>query len=273
MLTAEIRAAVERLRLAGVESPEREAWRLVGLALGISPEMLWAHRPSLTEPARRVFEDLVARRAAREPFAYLAGAQEFYGRRFKTPRGRVLIPRPETETVVETVLDTLGGRMPALVDVGTGSGAIAVTLKCERPAWRIWATDVSCEALMVAQANAWAHGAPLTFCRADLLQGLPVRNFDAIVANLPYVAPGERVAPETRFEPRRALYAEDGGIRLIARLIAMARGYLAPKGMLFLEVGIGQATAVASLLASAGFRAVRQASDLSGIARVVYGET
>lgn len=273
METAVIRTAVKRLREAGVENPEREAVRLLGLAFGLAPEAFWANRPPLTEPVRLRFEELVGRRADREPFAYLAGEQEFFGVRFKTPRGRVLIPRPETETLVETVLSTLPPAARTLVDVGTGSGAIAVNLKRERPEWVIWATDMSCCALVVAQENARRQGVSLTFRRAHLLEGLP--RFDAIVANLPYVDPGGapgRVSPETRFEPRQALYAGEGGLALITRLVAASPRHLKPSGTLFLEVGIGQATTVSKLLEAAGFRKVRAAADLSGTMRVVYGE-
>ena len=234
----------------------------------------------LTETEDARMDMLVALRALGQPVAYLVGTREFYGRDFQVGPS-VLIPRPETETLVEAALDFLrrpraGGDPPAVLDLGTGSGAIAVTLACERPALRVVATDASAEALEVAGRNARTHRCEE---RIELVGGswydaVPGRLFDLIVANPPYVAAGDAHLSQgdLRFEPGHAL--TDGsrdGLDSIREIVARAAGHLAHGGTLLFEHGYDQAEAAARLLGEAGFEDLVSIADLAGIPRVAGG--
>ena len=255
-----------------------DAQVLMAHALGVDRAWLVANPMRiLTESEDARVDMLVARRALGQPVAYIVGRREFYGRDFSVGP-EVLIPRPETETLVEAALAHLDSRAagsgpPTVLDLGTGSGAIAVTLACERPGPRIVATDSSVEALGVARENARAHGVD---SRIELAAGswygaVPGRRFDLIVANPPYVACGDAhlADGDLRFEPGQAL--TDGsadGLDSIRAIVAGARGHLAPGGALLFEHGYDQAEAVAKLLAAAGFADPISISDLAGIPRV-----
>ena len=229
----------------------------------------------LTETEDARIDSLVARRAIGHPVAHLVAEREFYGRKF-TVTADVLIPRPETETLVEAALARLAPGAPAVLDLGTGSGAIALTLACERPEARVSATDASAEALEVARANASALGCAE---RVELLAGswfAPVtgRRFDLIASNPPYVAAGDPhlTQGDLRFEPAAAL--TDGsadGLGALRAIVTEARRYLEPGGWLLLEHGYDQKDAVAALLAGAGFRECISIADLAGIPRVAGG--
>lgn len=216
------------------------------------------------------FDRLIQRRAAREPVAFITGHREFWGREFEVTRD-VLIPRPETELIVETVLE----KVPVperlrVLDVGTGSGCLAVTLAAELPGARVIATDTSMPALSVARRNAVRHGVGprLTFVRADLLDPIS-GSFDVVVSNPPYV-PEEAALPVevSRFEPPAALFGGIDGLAVLRRLIPAARGVLAPGGVFVVEFGFGQADAVRELAEGAGWTRIELRVDLQGIPRV-----
>jgi release factor glutamine methyltransferase len=206
--------------------------------------------------------DASRRRREREPVAYITGWKGFRMLDLAVDC-RVLIPRPETEHVVEAALGLPAGTR--VVDVGTGSGAIALALKSERPDLQVLATDVSPDALAVARTNAARLGLDVTFAQGDLLAGLEA---DAVVSNPPYVAESEPVMEEvSRYEPRVAVFAPEDGFSVIRRLIPAAAG----ARFLALEVGAGQAAAVEALVRQAGFAETERVRDLAGIERVVVG--
>lgn len=221
---------------------------------------------------------LVERRASGEPVAYLTGSREFFGRDFiVTPA--VLIPRPETELVVERALDLIARRRAGVapmrvIDVGTGSGCIAVTLVAECADVIVTATDTSADAVSIAAANAARHRADdrLTFSVGALTAG--ARDVDLVVSNPPYIADSERsrLMRDVRdFEPAGALFAGDDGLNVIAELVPDAFEALRPGGTLLIEMGKGQSEAVISLFVAAGFEAVTAHRDLAGIPRVIEG--
>lgn len=257
--------AIGRLAAAGVENPSLDAQLLLAHALGITREALWLrYDEPVPETALARFAGLVARRADREPIAYILGRKNF--RRITLAVDpRVLIPRPETELLVEVGL----GLDPAarVVDVGTGSGAVALALKDERPDLDVWATELSADALSVARKNARALGLEVQFVHGDLLAGVPAR-VDAVLANLPYVASGSVLPPEiSRYEPTGALFAGPGGLAVIRRLVGQA----ADVPLVALEVGFDQGDAVRQLVLDAGFASVEVLPDLAGHQRVVVG--
>jgi release factor glutamine methyltransferase len=226
----------------------------------------------LTESEDARFDSAVVQRALGCPVAYLVGTREFYGRDFEVGPA-VLIPRPETETLVEAALAHISPAASVL-DLGTGSGAIAVTLACERPDVNVHATDVSEEALSLAKANASRHGATIEFACGPWYEPVAGRRFDAIVCNPPYVAAGDRHLAEgdLRFEPITAL--TDGsadGLASIRAIVAGAPGHLQAGGWLLFEHGYDQAEAARALLESAGFVDLVSIPDLAGIARVAGG--
>jgi release factor glutamine methyltransferase len=246
-------SAVQRLHEAGCENPRLDAQVLLAHVLGEERSWLFAHHDyQLGEGEADRYTELVARRVCREPVAYLAGRKEFYGMEFLVDR-RVLIPRPETELLVDLVLGQIHDRhkRPIVADVGTGSGAIAVTVAIHAPQARVYGLDVSPDALAVARQNGerLAQKNPVTFLQSDLLKALPERA-DLIVANLPYVTAGEyaELEPDIRnYEPRLALEAGDQGLDVIERLLQQVGDYLRPNGAVLLEIGAQQGDAVTKL--------------------------
>jgi release factor glutamine methyltransferase len=219
------------------------------------------------------FHAAVERRRAGEPIQYIAGEAEFYGLSFTVSRD-VLIPRPETEHLVEKVIDLARGlERPRIADIGTGSGAIAVALASHLPDARIYATDVSAHALKVARANAARNGVAerVRFLEGDLLAPMAGKRFDLIVSNPPYVAEDDRdsLAVEVRdYEPAQALFAGSDGLAIYRRLIPAAFDALFHEHYLALEIGFGQEVAISDLLARAGFTGIEFTKDLQGISRV-----
>jgi len=259
--------AVDRLSAAGCETPRLDAELLLAEALGTGrAQLLVSPRRRLGDAPARRFEALLRRREAREPVAYILSRKGFRHLELVVDR-RVLVPRPETELLVEAALGL--PRRARVVDVGTGSGAVALALKQERPDLRVTATDASHDALVVARANARRLELEVAFHRADLLAAVPGR-FDAVLANLPYVADADLAAlpPEVaEHEPRLAVRGGRDGLDAIRRLVVQSGA----AAFLGLEVGAAQAPAVRRLLAGAGFVAVDTIRDLAGIERVVVG--
>lgn len=209
---------------------------------------------------------LCARRRAGEPVAYLLGEKEFHGLPLRVD-ARVLVPRPDTETLVDWALEVTQGRdRPSVLDLGTGSGAIALALQHARPDAVVDAVDASADALAVARGNARRLGLPVRFAQADWLTGA-ASGYDLIVSNPPYIAAGDPHLPALAHEPASALVSGADGLDDIRRIVGDAPGHLAPGGWLLLEHGHDQAAAVRGLLAATGFEAVQSRQDLAGIER------
>ena len=234
----------------------------------------WPERILLPEEEQR-YRRLLDERAGGKPMQYIIGTQEFWGLPFLVTQD-VLIPRPETEHLVEAAIERLQAHpAPRIVDVGTGSGAIAVALAHALPHAQVTATDVSDAALDVAQENAARNGvaARIRWMQCDLLVGVLHEKFDAVVSNPPYIADTERMtlAAEVRdHEPSTALFAGETGLEIHERLIPQAARVLAPGGWLLMEIGHGQQAALERLLA--GWLYVAFVKDLQGIARVVSAQ-
>ena len=276
--------AATRLANEGVESPRLDAELLLAHALGLNRASILA-RPEqrLTPKQLTRYRDLVARRSDREPLAYIVGQREFFGLDLMVDQ-RVLIPRPETELLVEHALD-LARRKAALsaaslriADVGAGSGAIAVSLAVHLPGATVYALDHSADALeMVAENARRHHVASRVHClRSDLLTALP-GPVDLITANLPYVTTSEwqELAPEIRdHEPRSALDGGPDGLALMRRLLAMAGPNLLPSGAILLEIGASQGVAATTLAReSIPLAGVQLVQDYAGLDRLVIVET
>jgi release factor glutamine methyltransferase len=214
---------------------------------------------------------LIERRLEGEPMQYIFGETEFYGLPFQVTRD-VLIPRPETEHLVEKALEFAAGfAAPRIVDVGAGSGAIAVALAHGLPRAIVTAIDLSSAALAVARDNAQRNGVAIRFLRGDLLAPVSGERFEIVVSNPPYVPSGDRdaLAVEVReFEPSLALFAGDDGLEVYRRLIPAGFAALVPGGFLLLEIGFGQSPAIAQLLAETGFAQIEFIPDLQSIPRV-----
>ena len=226
----------------------------------------------LTDEGR--FLELVARRAAGEPIAYLVGRREFYGRNFAVAP-EVLIPRPETELLVELGLaQTAHLASPRLLDLGSGSGCIAVTLALELPKAQVTAAEYSPLALAMTERNARAHGVTLALVCSDWFTSLRGEGFDLIVSNPPYVAAGDAHLGQgdLRYEPQVALVSGVDGLAAIRAIVATAPAHLRPGGMLAIEHGYDQAAAVLALFAAAGFCQIEQRRDLANIIRVTAGK-
>jgi release factor glutamine methyltransferase len=265
-------SVAEMLRIANIDSIDSRA--LLRAALGVSDTYLIAHPGQpLTEQQHERYLDWVERRRAGEPVAYLTGEREFYSLAFKvTPA--VLIPRPETELLVDFALERVPAHEPyRVLEVGTGSGCVAVAIARHRPRARVTATDVSRAALAVARENAARHGSSTEFIESDWLDALAGRRFDLIVSNPPYVAEHDPHLSQgdSRFEPRSALVAGADGLSCIRLIIEQARAHLEPGGGLLFEHGYDQAARCRALLEQAGYRDVTSRGDLAGIERVCGG--
>lgn len=225
----------------------------------------------LTAAEASVLDALVARRVAGEPIAYIVGKREFYGLDFQVTEA-VLIPRPDTELLVELALERLAPRASVL-DMGTGSGAIAVAIAHTRPDAFVTALDASTEALAVARANAAANGARVAFLHSDWYGALAGEMFGMIVSNPPYIASGDAHLAEgdLRFEPVSALTDHADGLSALRAIIGGAGPHLAPGGWLLLEHGYDQAAQVRALLTAHGYDQVQSWRDLAGIERVSGG--
>ncbi len=278
-LTALIRTATDRLASAGIETARLDAEILLARAAGATRARLFDGSITPTAEVRERFAELIARRVRREPIAYILERKEFFSLDFKvTPA--VLAPRPETEIVVATALEFIAGRPEAaIIDLGTGSGAIAIVIAVNAPRARVVATDVSKDALAVARYNAERLGCAerIEFRHADCWSALDGGSFEErfalVVSNPPYVRDDdfETLAPEIRdFEPQIALAGGCGGLDFYYRIAAGIRAHLEAGGQLLVEIGTkGQADAVAAILREAGSVATDVINDLAGDARIV----
>ncbi|MBM3345653.1 MAG: peptide chain release factor N(5)-glutamine methyltransferase [Betaproteobacteria bacterium] len=258
--------------LAASGLPRLEAQLLASHGAGVKRSWLLAHEADVVAPdAEAAARALFARRQAGEPVTYILGEREFFGLSFAvTPA--VLIPRPETELLVELARSHLpeGGR---LLDVGTGSGAVAVAIAHLRPDAEVWACDLSPAALAVARANAARNAARVTFVESDLLAALAGERFDVIASNPPYVAEGDPhlAQGDLRFEPALALASGPDGLDLIRRLAVEACRQLRPGGRLVFEHGHDQGPACCALLRALGYNLVNDYNDLASVPRVCLG--
>ena len=273
LLRDALKAAIDRLTAAQVGSPRMNAEVLLMFALGRDRAYLYAHGDDeLKDPEFARYDDALTQRAQGVPSQYITGHQEFWGMDFIVSPA-VLIPRPETEHLIETVLPLARAvDNPKIVDVGTGSGCVALVLAKELPDAEIDAVDISAEALDIARANAARHQlqARVHFLRQDLLDGCPANCFDIIVSNPPYVGESEadQVHLEVRkFEPRNAVFAGKTGIEIIERLIPQAKAALKPGGFLVMEISGTIADAVKPILA--GWDELRVIPDLQSIPRII----
>jgi len=270
--------ALKAARAQGVE--RLDAQLLLGHVLGQSRAWLLAHGDDgLPEPHATAFEALARRRAAGEPFAYLVGEREFHGLTLAVGPG-VLVPRPDTETLVDWALCLLAGELrdapaPALLDLGTGSGAIALALKNGCPRARVWAGERSTDALAIARANAQRLQLELRFAHGDWWGALEdvadVPTFDLVVSNPPYIVDNDPHLADLRYEPLEALVSDGDGLGDIARIATGARGRLRTGGWLLFEHGWEQAGAVRQVLERARFGDVQTRTDIEGRPRCTGG--
>lgn len=259
----------------GVENPRLDAEVLLSHILGKDRLYLYVHFDQPLEATElAAFRAAVKKRAARLPIAYITGIKEFMGLDFQvTPA--VLIPRPDTEILVEKALKILAENdSPKILDIGTGSGAICVSMLVNLPSAKAVTVDISPEAIAVAKGNAQKHEVAqrLTFCQGDLFNPVQGQVFTAILSNPPYIPEADiaGLAPEVRQEPNLALVGGRDGLDFYRRIILEGRNYLAPGGFIAMEVGIGQAQQVADLAKKSGFFTVSEiVKDYGGIERVV----
>jgi release factor glutamine methyltransferase len=266
----------EYLERNGVPSPKLDAEYLLAHVLAVPRLELYLDHDRPLEPAEvDSLRELVRRRGKREPLAYVLGSWSFYGLELHCD-ARALVPRPETEVLVERCLALLADvAAPSVVDVGTGTGAIALALAARLPEASVTAIDLSPDALALAAENAAINGLAdrVELLEGDLLAPVAGRRFDLVASNPPYVAEGETVDPEVAgFEPALAVYAERGGRDIHERLADAAMSALRPGGHLVVEVAEGQAPWLAEHLAGLGYGAIAVTRDVRGIERVVEAQ-
>ncbi|MGI6071477.1 MAG: peptide chain release factor N(5)-glutamine methyltransferase [Lachnospiraceae bacterium] len=266
-------AGVDRLDEAGIDSPSADAFYLLEHVTGLGrQEYLLNKDRQIRQDVEVSFLKLIEERAGRVPYQYLISEAGFMGYKLYVDPS-VMIPRLDTEVLAMEALSRIPEGKADVLDMCTGSGCIAVALKCERPKLRMTACDISEEALAVARVNAASNGAEITLLRGDLfekVEGL----FDMIVSNPPYVAEEEyrELAPEiARHEPKLALLAGADGLDIYKRLIPEAAGHLRPGGCLIMEIGCNQAKKVSRLMKTAGYKKIEIIKDLAGLDRVICG--
>ncbi|MFK7819395.1 MAG: peptide chain release factor N(5)-glutamine methyltransferase [Planctomycetaceae bacterium] len=265
------------LRENGSDSPRLDAEILLAHSCGWERIHLYTNYDKPLSPDQRGrMRDFIQRRAKAEPVAYLVGFREFFGLDFSV-NSAVLIPRPDTETLVRTALDVLKERSTSnVLDIGTGSGCVAVAIAVNCPGANVTAVDISPEALAIASVNADKHNMSdrIRLLQSDVFSGVPDEKFEVIVSNPPYIRADEMPgldADVRDHEPTGALVGGTDGLDIVRQIIAQSPGYLTDDGHLMLEVDGQQAEPVAELLKRAGFQNVGIEKDLSGIQRVVYG--
>jgi release factor glutamine methyltransferase len=257
-----------------IESPRLNAEHLLAHILKRKRiELYLEFERTLTEPELAPLRDLVRRRGQGEPLQHLLGTVEFCGQVFVCDK-RALVPRPETEQLVELLKSRVPNPISQILDVGTGSGVIALSLAAKFPDANVLATDVSDDALSLARENAARLGldAKVVFTKTDLLEGIQ-GEFDLIVANLPYIAHTDRatLAREVLHDPEVALFGGEGGDEILRKLITSAPGHLRAGGLLALELGLGQADSLAALMAEKKYQDIKTERDFGGVIRFVFG--
>ncbi len=272
-----VKWASEDFRARGIENPRLDAELLVGHALKIDRMRVILDGDRLLEGVElATLRDLVKRRRSFEPIAYLRGEREFYGLKFRVDK-RVLVPRPDTETLVDVALARSARVSMSMrqLDLCTGSGCVAVAMARQRPTAQVSASDLSADALVVARSNAQRLGAyNVAFYTGDLFEPFEGRRFDVVTANPPYIptAEIETLMPDVRdHEPRLALEGGADGLDLVRRIVAAAPDHLQSGGLLALEIGAGEAPATVALFTEHGFTDVRADRDIARIERVVSG--
>jgi len=267
-----LKLAAEWLTKKGADAPRLDAELMLAKVLGVRRlELYLDHDRPLTEEELEPFRAMLRRRGAREPVAYILGEKEIHGLAFEVTRD-VLVPRPDTETLIEAALAETKRGARVFCDVGTGSGCIAIALLKAQPGLRGIATDTSPAALEVARRNAKRHEVELELLECDLLEKV-VGPLDLVVSNPPYILPSERsgLDPELAFEPEGALFDRGEDLPTTRRLAVMARERLKPSGLLAVETGAERAPLVRRHFEEAGFVEVSTVKDLAGIERVVLG--
>jgi len=267
------------MRLHLIENPSLEASILLSKSSAIEDiSEIYAHpEKELDQLKVDEFYKLLERRIKNEPIAYITGEKEFYSRSFSVTRD-VLIPRPETELLVEEALSAAADiENPAILDVGTGSGCIAVTFSCEKPGSIVFAADISRGALALAQANAGRHGAAkgMFFVLGSLTGPFRDESFDVLVSNPPYIpeADFENLPPDVRdYEPRSSLVGGEDGLYFIRKIISGAKRVLKSGGWCLLEIGMGQSPEVIKLFEEAGFKNISCVRDINDIDRLVRAQ-
>ncbi|MBI5268924.1 MAG: peptide chain release factor N(5)-glutamine methyltransferase [Burkholderiales bacterium] len=273
-MTPTIDQALQAARAQGLD--RLDAQLLLGHVLGQARAWLIAHDGDpLTAAQAEAFAGLCARRAAGEPLAYLVGEREFHGLTLQVSPA-VLVPRPDTETLVDWALELLGGELadrpaPSVVDLGTGSGAIALAVAHRHAAAHVEAVDTSLDALEVARANGRRLGLPVVWHLGSWFEPLAGRRFDLVLSNPPYIAADDPHLAALGHEPTQALTPGGDGLDSLRWLAAHAPAHLQPGGWLLLEHGWDQADAVAAMLGDAGFAAVSHRRDLAGHRRCTGG--
>jgi release factor glutamine methyltransferase len=269
--------SIPYLKKSGSDSPRLDAELLLCHVLScVRLQLYMDHHKPLNPTERAAYRETIRRRAQGEPVAYIVGQRDFFGQTFRV-NAHTLIPRPETEHLIEEVLKRYpAGTARNCLDIGAGSGCIAITLKKQRPEWSLEAWDISASALSVAEENAAALEAPMRFLQRDGLDAKSWEDrsgtFDLIVSNPPYIAESETAdlpASVKNFEPHLALFAEDSGLRFYRTFAALAPKALRTDGKIFLEIGFRQASDVSSLLEDYGWRDIEVFPDLGGKDRVV----
>lgn len=271
MSVVEAGSTIEGL-LRESDLPRNEAEILLRCALGCERVHLIAHAEEVVDSKNaRTAQAWFSRRRSGEPVAYITATREFYGIPLHV-NSDVLVPRPETEQLVELALERLAPGERVL-ELGTGSGAIAVALASLRPGLKITATDISQAALAVARRNASVHGVEIDFLRSDWFEAIGPERFDLIVSNPPYVAAGDPHLErgDVRFEPRLALLGGDDGLACLRAIAAQAQRHLRPGGSLILEHGYDQGESCVALVRELGYSEVADHSDLAGVPRVCTG--
>jgi release factor glutamine methyltransferase len=269
-----LQSSAEYLRKHRVDSPRLNAEHLLAFVLKQKRiELYLEFERVLTEAELAPLRDLVRRRGQGEPLQHLLGTVEFAGRTFLCDK-RALVPRPETEQLVEKIADCrLQIEDCRILDVGTGSGVIALSLAAKFPEAKVTATDVSDEALALARENGERLGlANVELAKADLLDGISGK-FDLIVANLPYIAGADRttLSREVLRDPEIALFGGERGDEIVRKLIEAAPSHLAPGGLLALELGLGQADDLAALMAKKNYHDIKTERDFAGVIRFLFG--